>query len=76
MTTQTEAQQAALQRTQDARRARIDARIEDLEFLLENGVPAREAVARVGWTVQGAERALHRRGLRSLARAVYAGRAA
>lgn len=40
--------------------ARTAARIEDLEFLIGHGVPAADAVRRVGWTLAAAERALYR----------------
>ena len=43
-------------------RERTTARIEDLEGLLEAGVPLEEAVGRVGWSVKAAHSALVRRG--------------
>ena len=50
-----------------ARAARTDARIEDLAFLLDNGEDPARAVARVGWSLAAAERALMRRGRNDLA---------
>ena len=50
-----------------ARAARTDARIEDLEFLLDNGEDPARAVARVDWSLAAAERALMRRGRNDLA---------
>ena len=77
MSTRTAAQQDVLARTQAARRARIDAQIEDLEFLLGVGTPLEDALDRVGWTPGAAEKALRRRS-HPLATAVtkYAARAA
>ena len=60
--TRSPAQLAALKSLRDARQARVAERIEDLEFLIEQDVPASEAVARVGWTLPAASRALFRRG--------------
>lgn len=42
-------------------RARRQARIEELEFLLDNGVPAAQAAVRAGWpSATAAARALYR----------------
>lgn len=67
------AQQAVLDRIYATRRAQLDARIEDLEFLLSTGVPIGDAVSRAGWpSVHAAERALYRRGRVDLARPLSA----
>lgn len=60
--TRSPAQLAALKRYRDAQEVRNTERIQDLEFLIEQGVAVAEAVARVGWTPFAAARALFRRG--------------
>lgn len=45
-----------------ARRARTDAKIEDLEFLVDVGVSLEDALPRVGWTPSAAAQSLRRRG--------------
>lgn len=50
--------------------ARIDARVEDLMFLIDHGVPTEYALERVDWHPAAAAKALRRRGHIELARAV------
>ncbi|WP_193117065.1 hypothetical protein [Brachybacterium tyrofermentans] len=45
---------------------RVAARLEDLEFLLDVGEYPDRAIARIGWSVAGAKRNLHRRGRHDL----------
>lgn len=58
------------------RRARVDHRIEELDFLIGGGVPVEEAVARLGWSMAAAARTLRRRGRVDLARPLERQRAA
>ena len=54
-------------------RARFEARVEDMEYLIQCGVPHEEAALRAGWpTTHAAERALYRRGRVDLARPLAA----
>lgn len=53
-----------------------EAKAADLLWLMEGGVPAGEALARVGWTHQAAERWFQRRGQYDMARRIRAGVAA
>ncbi|HEX7349618.1 hypothetical protein [Brachybacterium sp.] len=55
------AQQAATRAAQASNRARTDARIDELEFLVEGGEALESAIARLGWTASAAARALFRR---------------
>lgn len=58
----TPARQAVLDRIHARHRAVVPARIEELEFLAGAGTPLVEAVARVGWTLPAASKALYRHG--------------
>lgn len=58
-----------LEKRWSAIRARTDARIEDMEFLVSIGVPHTDAAIRAGWpSIHAAERCLDRRGRSDLAR--------
>lgn len=75
----TESQIASARRNivyaQLANRARGDALVEDLIFLIDNGTPPGEALARLGWSPMAAVKALYRRGHHAYARKVHAAKA-
>jgi hypothetical protein len=62
------AQQQATKRLHENARARTAAQVEDMDFLVQCGVPHEEAAARAGWpSIHAAERALYRHGRPDLA---------
>lgn len=68
MSARTLAQQEATKRLHENARALASARIEDMDFLVQCGVPHEEAATRAGWpSIHAAERALYRHGRPDLA---------